>query len=356
MDPNDTVGSKRTADTPADSPPLKKPDKTNDALEPLANPPEKPSITPPSQPPLQATPQPTPQAPPQAEEETPSIIIVENFQKLIREFFFVSKTTETKWKPGLITDNDFSSNVSKLHPLLDGITIFGASKPKQNFFTIDINRTLSTFGRDFEVRLAYFDAKLPIRKAQFKFIKGNGKAFETIGKPFELQFSGNNIETFISKVNSAIVTESHGVVTKYVPRLVFDDKTEKVELHVGKQGNDIYTLELDRKHTLDFLDFDFPQTFDKKYPNILVSKKPFSAFSHFFVYSSISPLSLVNGELRPLLAVLPSSEQQSSQYVPLGVDRFSKITFKLTDENLVLIPPTEEKAYVLLHFREKKKT
>src|SRR5277367_5989960 len=188
MDPNDSVGSKRTADTPADSPPpLKKPDETNDD-NPLANPPEKPSITPPSQTIPQATPQAPSQPTPQAEEETPSIIIVENFQKLIREFFFVSKTTETKWKPGLITDNDFSSNVSKLHPLLDGITIFGASKPKQNFFTIDINRTLSTFGRDFEVRLAYFDAKLPIRKAQFKFIKGNGKAFETIGKAFELLF------------------------------------------------------------------------------------------------------------------------------------------------------------------------
>src|SRR5277367_1253901 len=280
----------------------------------------------------------------------------ENVQKLIREFFLFSKSAETKWQPGTITLSDYSGTVSKLHPLLDGITVFGTSKPKQNFFTIDINRTLSTFGRDFEVCRAYFDAKLPIRKAQFKFIKGNGKEFEAIGKPFELLFSGNNIETFISKVNSAIVTQSHGVLGKYVPRLVFNNSTEKVELHTRKQGKDIYTLELERKHTLDFLDIDFPQTFDENYPNILVSKKRFSAFSHFFVYSSISPLSLVNGELRPLLAVLPSSEQQSSQYVPLGVDRFSKITFKLTDENLVLIPPTEEKAYVLLHFREKKKT
>jgi len=280
----------------------------------------------------------------------------ENVQKLIREFFLFSKTTETKWQPGTITLSDYSGTVSKLHPLLDGITVFGTSKPKQNFFTIDINRTLSTFGRDFEVCLAYFDAKLPIRQARFKFIKGNGKAFETIGKAFDLQFSGNNIETYISTVNSAIVTQSHGVLGKYIPRLVFNNSTEKVELHTRKQGKDIYTLELERKHTLDFLDFDFPQTFDENYPNILVSKKRFSAFSHFFVYSSISPLSLVNGELRPLLAVLPSTERQSSQYVPLGVDRFSKITFKLTDENLLLIPPTEEKAYVLLHFREKKKT
>ena len=316
-------------------------------------------LPPATEPPNELPPEPIEQ--PEVEVPTPvpnsTSQVGENAQKLIREFFFAPENVETSWKPAMEVLNSFAASVSKLHPLRDGMTLFASSKPKQNFFTVDLQRTFSTFGRDFEVCLAYYDAKLPVRKAKFQLVKWDAttRLTEDVGDAFEQALTETGIEDFVSNMNAWINMESNAIVVSgSLPTLEFNNEMERIELVVGRFGQDIYTLKVERVHTLDFIDFDLPKKIDENYPYVIASKKVFSAFSHAFVYCSIADLSLVDGQLRPLLSVMPTGNHQSNHYVSLGVDRFSKITFKLTDENLVIFPPTEEKAYVLLHFREKK--
>jgi len=284
-------------------------------------------------------------------------VIGENTQKIIREFFFKTERKSISWQQDLNILNSFAASISKLHPLRDGMTLFGISQPNQNQFTVELNRTLTTLDKEFEVSLAYIDAKLPKRRGTIQVVevKLDDKVVTGVGIAFEIEYSDKKgIAKFIEDVNGDILTNSGGVPSGKLPELRLDEENQNLELVVNIEERVIYSIEFKGKHTLDFLDFEFPNLLADQYPGVLPSKKAFSTFSHIFVYCSIAALGLANGELQPLLSILPTGQHQSSLYVPLGVDRFSKITFKLTDENQLLIPPTEEKVYVLLHFQEKK--
>jgi len=270
-----------------------------------------------------------------------------------------------------VIEESFINNIPKLHPLEDGMSVAWTAKADEHTFVIKLHKTLAIFDKKFEMGVSYIGFEFPERKSlmqvmEFKDVNSE-PTVDWHGLPFIIRYNPKmSIGEFLKDVNFRIleVTKRIKPIKTFSSPYVMYAKDSKFKILSGRLDND-NMLVLNHKppyskgilsdddnvaaHTLDF--FDFKQKSKRTYESCT---KKFSALSHIFVYANIAAMSWVNGERRPLIAVISQHQKRSSHYVPVRLERFSEIKIKLADEHFEPIPPTVEKIYILLHFREVK--